>query len=652
MAGEHGCAGKILFVDLSSGKMRDVLTENYAERFVGGKGIAAKIYWDEVSPEVGALDPENPVIFMTGPAAGIPGLSGSRWGMFGKSPATTPERFYSSFLGGGWGAQLKFSGYDGVVIQGKSAAPVYLFVHDGAAEIRDASDLWGKNAVEVRDRIKGELGSTVGVVATGPAGDNLVSMATVLADSDSCGTGFGAVMGSKRLKAIAVGGKRGKLSTANPEALSGLVHHLRALHVNKLMSLGGWKISPEPGTNQQRQICFGCLCGCDRIRYTSADGDRGKLSCLQSNFYKGYARAYYGEPNEVTFHAARLCDKHGLDCKVIRGMIEWLSRCHQAGILTDQDTGLPLSTLGSREFIETLVRKISHREGFGDVLAGGIRRAADAVGGGAEEMITDYIDKAEQLSTYGPRMYIATGLFYAMEPRQPYQECHVMTRMVMKWLHWLRGLEGAFMSGEVVRAIGKRFWGSELAFDFSTYEGKALTAKMIQDRVYAINCLILCEKVWPVVDSEQSQDHVNDPALEAKILSAITGREIDEAGFCKMGERVFNLVRAIFVREGHRGRKDDKLSEFNFTIPIQSDTNNPECLIMGRDCLPLSRKGMVVDRGKFEDMLGEYYLLRGWDFSTGLQTAAKLRELDLADIAECLEKKNLLIGGQIQPATV
>jgi len=644
MAGEPGYAGKILFVDLSSGRMHDVSTAIYVERFVGGKGIAAKIYWDEVSPEVGALDPDNRLIFITGPLAGIPRLSGSRWGMFGKSPATTPEHFYSSFLGGTWGAQLKFAGYDGIVIQGKSATPVYLFIHEGMTELRDASSIWGKNTFEAQGLIKGELGSTVGVVSTGSAGDNLVRMATVLAEGDSCGTGFGAVMGSKRLKAIAVGGEHCKLSVAKPDALSELVHSLRELRVDKLMALGGWKTSLQPNARMKRQICYGCLCGCDRISYTSADGDTGKLSCLQSNFYKEYAQTYYGEPNEVNFHAARLCDKYGLDAKVLRGMIEWLSRCYKAGILNDKNTGIPLSKLGSMEFIETLVKMISLRDGFGDVLAQGIQQAAVTVGGGAKEMITDYIDKAEQISTYGPRMYIATGLFYVMEPRQPYQECHVMTRMVMKWLHWRRGREGAFMSGEVVRTIAKRFWGSELAFDFSTYEGKALAAKMIQDRVYAINCLILCEKVWPIVDSGQSEDHVNDPALEAKVYSAVTGNEIDEEGFCKIGERVFNLVRAIFAQEGHLGRRDDKLSEFNFTVPIERDTANPECLVPGKDGRLLSKKGTVVDRQKFEEMLGEYYQLRGWDFSTGLQTKAKLEEIHLEDIAESLGQKGLLIS--------
>ena len=184
-----------------------VPTMDYADRFLGGRGVAAKIYWDEVSPDTRALDPANRMIFITGPLAGFSGLAGSRWQVCGKSPATTPEHFCYGNLGGSWGAYLKFAGYDGIIVQGKSEKPVYLSIDDGTVEIRDASSLWGKQSIEVREILKGELGSATRVVASGTAGDNLVVFASLLADNDSSGTsGFGAVMGSKKLKAIAVAG--------------------------------------------------------------------------------------------------------------------------------------------------------------------------------------------------------------------------------------------------------------------------------------------------------------------------------------------------------------------------------------------------------------------------------------------------------------
>ena len=176
-------------VDLSSANTIVTSTMEYADRFLGGRGIAAKIYWDEVSPEKGALDGDNRLVFATGPLAGLPTIGGSRWEVCGKSPTSRPGRFSYCNLGGRWGAELKLGGYDALVVQGNSEKPVYLFIHDEAAELRDASALWGKGAIETREILKGELGKLARVVAIGPAGENLVAMSTLLADNDASGSG-------------------------------------------------------------------------------------------------------------------------------------------------------------------------------------------------------------------------------------------------------------------------------------------------------------------------------------------------------------------------------------------------------------------------------------------------------------------------------
>ena len=163
MTEQHGYAGRILNVDLSSGSITDMPTSDYTDRFLGGRGIAAKIYWDEVSPDIKPFSPDNRLLFMTGPLAGFSGIAGSRWTVCGKSPTTNPERFSYTNMGGSWGAHLKFGGYDGIVINGESDKPAYLSIHDGHAEIRDASTLWGQNTVEVRETLKAELGSSVRV---------------------------------------------------------------------------------------------------------------------------------------------------------------------------------------------------------------------------------------------------------------------------------------------------------------------------------------------------------------------------------------------------------------------------------------------------------------------------------------------------------
>ncbi len=639
MAGQYGYAGKILRVDLSSGSTTFMSTMDYADRFLGGRGIAAKIYWDEVPPEVKAFDPENRLIFATGPLAGLKGVSGSRWQICGKSALTTPEYFNYCNLGGDWGAQLKLAGYDALVVQGKAKKPVYLLIDDEKIQIKDASELWGKTTIETREILKEQLGRPMSIVAIGQAGENLVTFASVLADSDASGSsGIGAVMGSKRLKAIAVRGS-GKVKVANPQRYRELAEYARKLRQGISMGI-------TPGTDQnvklKKDYCWGCTGGfCFRGTYKASNGKAGKFMCGSATFYILRARNYYGEWNEVPFFASRLCNEYGLDTHQMDTMMQWLSKCHQSGILTDENTGIPLSKQGSLEFIETLVRKIALRDGIGDILARGHGRAADAIGQGAKELLTDYITESGHFGLIeGPRMYITTGLLYAMEPRQPMNLLNELGFLNL-WLMWVYKQEGAFVTSDVFRAISKRLLGSEAAVDFISYEGKALAAKMIQDREYAKECLILCSYLFPIMFSKSTKDKVGDPSLESKILSAVAGNEIDEEGLYKIGERIFNLQRAILAREGHKGRDSDKISDYNFTKPLKFDLHNPQLLSPGKGDEVASKAGAVLDREKFESLKDEYYSLRGWDTKTGLQTRAKLKELGLGDMVSDLARRGL-----------
>lgn len=302
MTEQYGYAGKILRVDLSSGSISLMSTMDYAERFLGGRGIAAKIYWDEVPPEVKAFDPENRLIFATGPLAGLKGVSGSRWQICGKSALTTPEYFNYCNLGGSWGTQLKLAGYDALVTQGKSEKQVYILIEDEKVQIRDASALWGKNTIETREILKEQLGSSVSVVAIGPAGENMVTFASVLADNDASGSsGLGAVMGSKKLKAIAVRGS-GEVKAAHPQRYRELANYARELRKGIDMESVG-------GTDQMRQVlgavlkkdyCWGCTGGfCFRAKYKASSGKEGKSMCGSATFYVLRAQKYYGEQTEV-----------------------------------------------------------------------------------------------------------------------------------------------------------------------------------------------------------------------------------------------------------------------------------------------------------------------------------------------------------------
>ncbi|KAF0123671.1 MAG: Tungsten-containing aldehyde ferredoxin oxidoreductase Aor [bacterium] len=620
-----GYTGSILRIDLSARKIYKTPTMEYADLFIGGRGIGCKIYWDEVPPEADAFHPENRMIFLTGPLCGIPGFAGARWQVCAKSPLH--NRFSYCNLGGSWGVYLKFAGYDALVVHGKADRPIYLYINNDVVEIRDASCFWTKGAIDTREALKKELGNSFRIVSIGPAGENRVTFAILLADNDATGgSGLGAVMGSKNLKAIAVYGK-GKVDVASPERAKELKKRVSELTRGMTLSLPTVFASDKI----KKDSCYGCTHECIRSTFHGKSGRKGKFMCQAALFYQTRAQRYYGEDNEVPFEATKLCDNYGLDTHPVETMIMWLSRCYNANVLNEKQTALPLSKIGSLEFVEKLIRDISRRDGFGDLLANGTHRAAGALGPSAKNLIKDYITRTGYNPVYGARMFITTALFYAMEPRLPIQQLHEISILGMLWAAQAAGHDNNYITSQVFRVIADRFWGSKIAADFSTYEGKALAAAKIQDRQYAKESLILCDFIWPIMHTGITEDHVGDPTLESKVYSAVTGKEIDEEGLYGIGERIFNLQRAILIREGHKGREDDTLEDFNFDIPLKGDFLNEDCLLPGEDGKPFSRKGMVLDRKGFDKMKDEYYHIRGWDVSTGLQTLGKLRELKLLE---------------------
>lgn len=632
----YGYSGNILKVDLSSGHISKIRTDDYTDRFIGGRGLAAKLYWDNVLPSTGAMDPDNLLIFTTGPLAGFTRLGGSRWQICGRSPVMEPQYFSHANLGGSWGAWMKFSGYDAILVKGRAEKPVYLFVHESGIEIRDAEPIWGKTAKETRDILKREMGKGARVVATGPAGENLVTFATVLADDDSSGSGgFGAVMGSKKLKAIAVAGNR-KPVASRPAHLAEVTEYLFSLRGDAGKRPHPWL---HPG-HTQKNICYGCVAGCARQRYRTSDNKKVKFFCQPGDMYHDAAIRYYGEWNEVIVQAVELCHTYGLDTFVLEPMISWLDRCYRAGILNESETGLPLSAIGSADFIETLVKKISFRKDFGDILARGTLGAAGSVGSEAEQLIGDSIStRANDMSMYDPRLYIVTGLLYATEPRKPIQQLHDISNTMLDWEVTAPVKMPGQIKGKDFGDIGERFWGSRSAGDMSLSEGKALAAKMIQDRNYAKESLIACDFLFPVI---WTHGHVGDPGIESRMLSAITGKDIDESALNLIGERVCSLHRAIRLREGWAGRQDDTLRDVFFNVPVESVRFNPDCLVPGPGGEPVSRRGAVVERSQFEALKEEYYSLRGWDPETGLLTRSGMHALELDDIADDLEGRGLL----------
>ncbi len=642
---EFGYAGKILKVDLTSGESGEIAMADYASRFLGGRGIAAKLFWDMVPPKTGALEPDNCLVCATGPVTGFFGLAGCRWVICGKSPSRQPEAFSYGNLGGKWGSALKYSGYDALAVKGQAKRPSYLYIHDDTVEIKDASTLWGMSAFDTAENIKAELGKGVCVLAIGPAAENRVVFATALADGGaSVSGGMGSILGSKKLKAITVAGNR-RPKAAYPDKLQEIIKLVKQIRSSTFNAPSPWAI---PGLTVQEN-CYGCGVGCSRQSYRGEKGRRYKSFCQATGIYTRPAIDYYGKMNEVPLMATRLCDGYGLDAAVMAPLIAWLIECYHEGLVTEYQTGLPLSQAGSIEFIEALTRKISLREGFGDVLAQGTLAAAEKSGEKARELAFRYVaTPTNENRDYDPRLILTTALLYATEPRKPVSQLHgISGNTLISWASWARGEKGSFFSTDDLRTVAERFWGGTKAVDFSTYEGKALAAKRVQDRSCVQESLVLCDVHWPmyITSAADPNGHVGDPTLESQIYSAITGQETGEEELLRTGERIFNLRRAIMLSQGWGGRNGDRVLDYFFTSPLKNREVffDPDAIMPGPDGKLISRLGAVLDRAKFEEMKDDYYRLRGWDTITGFPTVPRLQSLGLGDIINDLEASGMVV---------
>jgi aldehyde:ferredoxin oxidoreductase len=554
--------------------------------------------------------------------------------VYAKSPLPEGQRFCYGNLGGSFGAELKFAGYDGLIIQGKADRPVCLSIFDRNVQIKQAEDFWGRSSIETIEEIKQREGAKVKVLTIGPAGEKLLPFATLFADGDaSCSGGMGAVMGSKNLKAVVVRGENRVVDTARPDLLREIARELRG---HRRGNVKVWGIDfMAHGENTRKLPCHGCLANCLRVKYTAADGSSGKFMCQSRFFYMPHAWGYYGQENDVPFQANRACDRLGIDTWEVQTIIEWLLRCHAEGIITEEETGLPLNKVGSLEFIEALLAMIVSGRDFGAVLAKGGRAAAREYGPAAWELFQIH-------DPYDPRYCTVNTLLYPFETREPIQQLHEAGLVLAQWSSWAKGVEGARISSKVMQGIARHFWGSEAAGDFTTLEGKALAARLIQDRQYVKESLITCDWMYPVIDLPNTEDHIGDPGIEGRILSAAVGREYTVEDLQQIGARIFNLQRAILLREGQRARLEDVLPEEWHEKPLDGHVADPECLVPDKYGRPVSRLGARIDRKSFVQLRDEYYQLRGWDVPTGLQTEAGLRALDLPEVAVELADRGLL----------
>ena len=600
-----GYIGKILRVDLTERRIStEKLDAEIAKKFIGGKGLGAKILYDSLKLGTDPLSPENILIFASGPLTATLAPTSARWAVVTKSPLT--NIFLDCQVGGYFGAAMKLSGFDCIIMEGKADSPVYLWVHDGNAEILNAGDLWGKGCFETENTLKKRLGESAHVASIGPAGENLVRYACISVDKyrQAGRGGAGAVMGSKNLKAVAVRSASYKIEYADPEGFREAAKKaLKVIRENSFIPLRrkyGTPIWVAPvnkaallptrnfrtgvfekaenisGETMRDKIvvkdgtCYNCIIQC--WKYTHVESGKYKVDELAGPEYESIALlgSDCGVGSiEAVAHASMLCDDLGLDTISTGNSIAFAMECYERGLLTVEDTdGLELK-FGNADAEIEMVKKIAYRKGLGNLLAEGVRRASKKIGDGSEKFAMHV--KGLEIPGYDPRGAFGMALAYATSDRGA---CHQRAWTVR---------------AEIEGKLEPRF----------STKGRARFVKETQDERAMCFSLVLCDFA----------------PLEVKhfveLLNKATGFNFTVEDYLKTGERIWNLTRLFNVREGIT-RKDD-------TLPPR---------FMEEPLLEGVTKGQVVTKEMLDEMLDEYYALRGWD-KNGVPTEEKLKELGL-----------------------
>ena len=608
-----GYVGRILKVDLSHGKWKvELLDFNLAKMYIGGYGTGGRILYDNVSPWVGPFDPMNHLIFSTGPVTGTSAPIAGRYAVVTKSPMT--GYFGDASSGGFWGAELKFAGYDMVVIVGRASKPTLLVINDGDVELKSAEPYWGMNAREADQAIRNDLGDRAFKVATiGQAGERLVRYAAIMNDNAeraAARCGVGAVMGSKLLKAVAVRG-HGKVSVVDPERLNTLAKEItETVKTNPLcqhFSKGGtagdfalfYSLDDTPTYNWLgrdigeegverldlsrvlvgTRTCYICPYACRRV--VEVDGRKVEgpeyeaVAALGSN-------CGIDDINAVC-KMNDLCNLYGLDAISTGCTLAFAMECYERGIITSDDTeGIDLK-FGNAEAAIEMIHKIAKREGFGNVLAEGTRAASMLIGRGSEKYAIHV--KGLEIAMHDPRALQAMGPHYACTPTGG------------------RHTEGLTLSFEIGRAK------SDLPLppikDRFQTEGKGLLAKIVED--------------WRAFQNASGWCIFSDPfgayggqLKFLEVFAAVTGWHFKLSEALLIGERIFNLKKCFNVKHGCTA-SEDRL---------------PERLLTEK-----TKSGLVC---KLNETLPEYYRVRGWDPKLSKPTKEKLIELGLHDIANDL----------------
>ncbi len=592
----------------------ETVPPDICEPFIGGRGFGIASLFKEQPPHADPFGEENRLMFLAGPLAGTQAQALSRWMVCTKSPLT--GGYARSVAGADFGAWLRFTGYDAVLVEGKAETPVYLHLTADGCEIVDAGELWGKETPKTQDMLHQRHGDKTRVACIGPAGERLVRYAAIVSGRRSASRcGVGAVMGSKNLKAIAVTAER-NVRLFDPDAFKKLAieqsrlirasqafeHHKEwgtTMTQNVTNTLGifpvrnfrygqmkdGAKIYGE----EYRKLrtgefgCYNCPARCGKAHTVTTGPYAGTWS--EGPEYESlwvFSAPIDSTSIEATIRADQLCDDLGIDTISTGGCIGFAYELYERGIIDRSDTdGLEL-IYGDHQTMVKLVQKIAGREGFGNILAEGVVRAARAIGHGAEAYAIH--TKGMELPAYEPRGAKSQGFSYATSNIGG-SHCY--------------GYAGQEIFGATDPRPVNRFAEAENA-DIVIYN---------QDGMAMAEVGIVCafSRGWGWF-----------PNLYGQLLAAATGVEdsVDMGYLRKVGERIVNLERAFNVREGF-GRKDDKLPARMLNEPLHT--------------LGAPGEGEIVR--EMEPFLDRYYELRGWS-EDGIPTAKKLAELGLAEMAK------------------
>ena len=599
----NGITGKILRVDLTAETAYTVPTPVEAmHKFLGGRGLGAHFLWEEVDPGSDPHGPENMLIFMTGPLTGTLMPGSNKVNVTFKSPLTGTYSY--SLCGGHWGPELKFAGYDGLIIEGQSKDPVYLWIDDDSVEIRPAEFLWGKPIPETESLIKKDVGGDAQVHAAviGPAGENLNRMACITADwhREFGRGGCGAVMGSKKLKGIALRGT-GSIKVSDPEGLMahaqklygyleehpklrdrrnyGTAELMEGINGNGMLATrnftgnyfqDAWRLA---GPKMREDIvvgdasCYGCPVACGKRSLVRSE-KYGEVLVEGPEFETiGLLGSNCGVSDwDALLKATWICDSTGMDTMNAGGCVALAMECYEKGIINREDTGGIDLRFGNGEALVAVLQMMATREGIGNILADGIKPAAEHFGVPQLGMHS----KGQGLAVYDPRGVKGMALTYATSPKGAHH------------------MVATTFGGEI--AAGNRL----------SIEGKGDLQRTHQFSMAIVDSLLLCSTMRPGIG-------LKDMALG---YTLVTGLPMTDDELQLTAERVVNLERMYNVRMGYSRSQDTLPSR----ILKEGTTDGPS-------------QGSTVD---LDRMLDEFYRIMGWD-ENGVPTREKLDELGLLE---------------------